>query len=64
MKYALSGTVALALHHDFSLISLHCNFIAFTSTPQFTPNYLHFTSLHYIFYDLHHTFTSPDVSLS
>jgi hypothetical protein len=37
MKYALSGTVVLALHRDFTFSPLHCHFIAFTSTPQFAP---------------------------
>jgi hypothetical protein len=39
MKYILSGTVALALalHHDLPFPPLYCYFIAFTSTPQFTP---------------------------
>jgi hypothetical protein len=37
MKYALSGTVALALCHGFPFIPLHYHFIDFTSTPQFTP---------------------------
>jgi hypothetical protein len=36
MKYASSGTVALAIHHDLPFIPLHCHFITFTSTPKFT----------------------------
>jgi hypothetical protein len=39
MEYALSGTVALALHHHFPFIPLHYHFIAFTSTPQFPTMY-------------------------
>jgi hypothetical protein len=37
MKYVLSGTVALALHHDLPFIPFHYHFIAFTFTSQFTP---------------------------
>jgi hypothetical protein len=70
MKYALSGTVAPALNHNFPFIllhSLHFHTTIYPSLTNFTPLYFtsctNFTSLHYIFYGLHHTFTSPDVSL-
>jgi hypothetical protein len=55
MKYALSGTGALALHYDFPFIPLHYHFIAFTSLPLHSLHFtslplhsLHFTPLHFI----------------
>jgi hypothetical protein len=61
MTYILTGTVTLALHRDLPFIPLHCHFIAFASASQFTPSLTNIIELHNMFYDLHHTFTSPDV---
>jgi hypothetical protein len=36
MKYVMSWTDALAYHHDLPFIPLHCTYISFTSSPQFT----------------------------
>jgi hypothetical protein len=64
MKCVLSGTVALALHHNLPLMPLHDHFIVFVTTPQLTPpNWLHFTiltsrnvtALHFHFTALHLT---------
>jgi hypothetical protein len=47
---------------SLQLHSLHFHTLIYPSLTNFIS--CNFTSLHYIFYDLHHTFTSPDVSLS
>jgi hypothetical protein len=55
-------TDALTFHHDLPFIPLHYTCVPFTASTQLTS--LHLTSLHCIFYDFPHTFTSRFLSLS
>jgi hypothetical protein len=41
----LSRTVALIFHNDLPIIALHCMYVIFLSSPNFTSLYL--TSLHF-----------------
>jgi hypothetical protein len=61
-KYVLSLTVALAFRHDIPFIPLHYIFVTLASSPHHSSlpfTSLNFTTLSCIFYDVHHSFTSP-----
>jgi hypothetical protein len=59
MKYLMSFTDAVTLHHDHPFIPPHRTYAPFTSSPQIT-------SLHFTAYldNFPHTFTSPYLSIA